>query len=164
MASLTQWAWVWVNSGNWWWTRRPGVLRFMGLQRVRHDWVTELNWTDSNPWASLVARLVKNLPEMQETLVRLLGWEDSPGEGIGYPLQYSWVSLVAQTIKNLSAKNLSAMQETWVGKIPWKRAWQPMPVFLPREPPWTEKPGGLWSAGLQRVGHDWATSNTASTY
>ena len=45
MASLTQWTWVWVNSGNWWWTGRPGVLRFMGSQRVGHDWETELNWT-----------------------------------------------------------------------------------------------------------------------
>ena len=46
IASLTQWTWVWVNSGSWWWTGRP-VLRFMGSQRVGHDWVTELNWTDS---------------------------------------------------------------------------------------------------------------------
>ena len=38
MASLTQWTWVWVNSGSWWWARRPGVPWFMGLQRVRHDW------------------------------------------------------------------------------------------------------------------------------
>ena len=45
MASLTRWKWVWVNSGSWWWTGRPGVLRFMGLLRVGHDWVTELNWT-----------------------------------------------------------------------------------------------------------------------
>ena len=45
MASPTQWTWVWVNSGSWWWTGRPGVLRFMGSQRVGHDWVTELNWT-----------------------------------------------------------------------------------------------------------------------
>ena len=43
MASSTQWTWVWVNSRSWWWTGRPGVLRFMGLQRVGHDWVTELN-------------------------------------------------------------------------------------------------------------------------
>ena len=43
MASPTQWTWVWVNSGSWWWTGRPGVLQFMGLQRVRHDWATELN-------------------------------------------------------------------------------------------------------------------------
>ena len=45
MASPTRWRWVWVNSGSWWWTGRPGVLWFMGLQRVGHDWVTELNWT-----------------------------------------------------------------------------------------------------------------------
>ena len=41
-ASPTQWTWVWVNSGRWWWTGRPGVLRFMGSQRVGHDWATEL--------------------------------------------------------------------------------------------------------------------------
>ena len=46
MAPLTQWTWVWVNSRSWWWTGRPGVLQFMGLQRVGHNWVTELNWTD----------------------------------------------------------------------------------------------------------------------
>ena len=45
MASPTQWTWVWVNSGRWWWTGRPGVLWFMGSQRVGHDWATELNWT-----------------------------------------------------------------------------------------------------------------------
>ena len=44
MASLTRWTWVWVNSGSWWWTGRPGVLRFMGSQRVGHDWVTELTY------------------------------------------------------------------------------------------------------------------------
>ena len=43
MASPTQWTWVRVNSGNWWWTGRPGMLRFMGSQRVGHNWVTELN-------------------------------------------------------------------------------------------------------------------------
>ena len=46
MASPTQWTWVWVNSGSWWWTERPGMLQFMGLQRVGHDWATELNWTE----------------------------------------------------------------------------------------------------------------------
>ena len=44
MASPTRWTWVWVNSGSWWWTGRPGVLQFMGSQRVGHDWATELNW------------------------------------------------------------------------------------------------------------------------
>ena len=52
MASLTWWMWVWVNSGSWWWTGRPGMLRFMGSQRVGHDW-TELNWYSLNtPWPS----------------------------------------------------------------------------------------------------------------
>ena len=46
MASLTRWTWVWVDSGSWSWTGRPGVLWYMGSQRVRHDWVTELNWTE----------------------------------------------------------------------------------------------------------------------
>ena len=46
-ASLTQWAWVWVNSGIWWWTGRPGVLQSMGLRRFGHDWATELNWTEA---------------------------------------------------------------------------------------------------------------------
>ena len=46
MASLTQWTWVWVNSGRWWWTGRPGMLRFMGVAKNwprLSDW-TELNW------------------------------------------------------------------------------------------------------------------------
>jgi len=46
MASLTRWTWVWVNSGGWWWTGRPGVLRFMGSQRVGNDWATDLIWSD----------------------------------------------------------------------------------------------------------------------
>ena len=44
--------------------------------------------------------MAKNLPAMQETPVQFLGREDSPGEGIGYPLQYSWASLVVQMVKN----------------------------------------------------------------
>ena len=46
VASPTRWTWVWVDSGSWWWTGRPGVLWFMGSQRVGHDWVAELNWTE----------------------------------------------------------------------------------------------------------------------
>ena len=46
MASLTRWTWVWVNSGSWWWTGMPGVLRFMGSQRVGHNWATDLNWSE----------------------------------------------------------------------------------------------------------------------
>ena len=46
MASPIPWTWVWINSGSWWWTGRPGVLQSMGSPRVRHDWATELKWTE----------------------------------------------------------------------------------------------------------------------
>ena len=46
MASLTRWTWVWVNSRSWWWTGRPGMLQFMGSQRVGHDWANDLIWSD----------------------------------------------------------------------------------------------------------------------
>ena len=56
------------------------------------------------------------------------GLGKSAGEGIGYPLQYSWASLVAQLVKNLAA-----VQETWVGKSPWRRERLPTPIFWPGE-------------------------------
>ena len=46
MASLTQWAWVWVSSRSWWWTGKPGILQSMGSQRVRYDLVTEQRTTN----------------------------------------------------------------------------------------------------------------------
>ena len=92
MASLTQWTWVWVNSRSWWWVGRPGVLLFMGLQRVGHDWATELNWTE----------FFNRLP-----------WCLSSKESA---CQYRRLRF-----------------NPWVGKIPWRRKWQPTLVLLPRE-------------------------------
>jgi len=64
-----------------------------------------------------------------------------------------WASLVAKVVKNLPA-----VQETWVHpwvwKIPWRKAWQPTPVFWPGESSWTEEPSRLQSMGSQRAGHD----------
>ena len=85
MASLTQWTWVWVNSGSWWWTGRPGVLRFMGSQRVGHDWATELNplkawlehkWRRSNslcltPWLESWPSLDASTPVSQAFILWL---------------------------------------------------------------------------------------------
>ena len=48
--------------------------------------------------------------------------------------------------------------DPWVGKIPWRRKWQPSPILLPGKIPWMEEHGGLQSMNSQRVGHDWATS------
>ena len=85
--------------------------------------MTEVTWHACNPcmagftseWASLIAQLVKNLPAMQKTLVRCLGWEHDAGKGIGYPLWYSWASLVAQLVKNPPA-----MWKTWVPSPGWE--------------------------------------------
>ena len=61
MASSTRWTWVWVASESWWWTGRPGVLQFLGLQRVGHDWATELNWTESVRETGMEKRLNINI-------------------------------------------------------------------------------------------------------
>ena len=60
MASPTQWTWVWVDSGSWWWTGRPGMLWFMGSQRVGHSWATELNWTSMFQLLGLLAAFPRN--------------------------------------------------------------------------------------------------------
>ena len=60
MASLSQWTWVWVNSGSWWWTERPGVLQSVGSQRFGHNWATELNREDLNRYF-LSVQSVKSL-------------------------------------------------------------------------------------------------------
>ena len=62
MASTTRWTWVWVNSGSWWWTGRPGVLRFMGLWRVGHDRATELNGTEDGSLVSVFCMWLSSFP------------------------------------------------------------------------------------------------------
>ena len=91
MASLTQWTWVSVNSGSWWWTGRPGVLWFMGLQRVRHDWATELNWCKKS------------------------GSPDGTG---------------GKEPSCQCRRHKRHRFDPWVGKIHWKKAWKPTPVFF----------------------------------
>ena len=77
----------------------------------------------------------------------------SPGERIGYPLQYSWVSLVAQMVKNPPA-----VQEIWVRSLGWEDPLEEEMAThsgsLAWRIPWTEEPGGLLSTGSQRVRHD----------
>ena len=79
MASLTQWTRVWVNSGSWWWTGRPGMLQSMGSQRGGHDWVTELSWTDiwddkcslNLLWQSFNFKYIKNIFKSNHYVVHL---------------------------------------------------------------------------------------------
>ena len=85
----------------------------------------------------------------------------SPGEGIGYPLQYSWVSLVAQIVKNLPV-----MRETWVRSLGWEdvleKGMATHSSVLSWRNPWTKEPGGLQSMESQRVRHDWVTKHSTA--
>ena len=74
--------------------------------------------------------------------------------------EYFQMALVAKT-QPANAGNLRDTFSLWVGKISWRKAWQPTPVFLPGESPWTEEPGRLQSMWSHRVGYDW--SHLAST-
>ena len=134
------------------------MLQSMGLQRVRHDWVTELNWTD-------LPYNLQNPPGIVFFFCDIMGFPDisvgkestcnvgdpgsipasgrSPGEGIGYPLQYSWASLVAQLVKNLPQWKRPGF-DPWVGKIPWRKERLPISAFWPGEfhglySPWGRK-------------------------
>ena len=86
----------------------------------------------------------------------ITGWGRSTGEGIGYPPQYSWASLVAQIVKNPPA-----MRETWVRSLDQEdhleKGIATHSSILAWRIPQTEEPGRLQSMGLKRVGYDWAT-------
>ena len=103
--------------------------------------------------ASLVAQLVKNPPAMQETFFN--SWVGksprrngrlSPPAFLGFP--------GGSDGKRIRLQCGRPGLDPWVGKIPWRRAWQLTPVFLPGESPWMEEPGRLQSMGSQRVGQD----------
>ena len=96
--------------------------------------------------ASLIVQFVKNLPAMEETPVWFLG--RSAGEGISYPLQYSWASLVAQLVKNPPA-----MQETWVRSLGWEDPLEKGKATHSSILAWRIP----WTMGSPTVRHDWAT-------
>ena len=153
MASLTRWAWVWVNSRSWWWTGRAGVLWFMGSQRVGHDWVTELTKLNSNRKISPRRRWILGLnlrpysstvPSNPATLLDQR-WILSPNTH--YHAFRKSTSQMAQAVKKpLQCSRHGRYQfhpwfnpwghpwvGPWVRKMPWRRKWQPTPLFLPGE-------------------------------
>ena len=73
MASLTRWTWVWVNSGSWWWTGRPGMLQFMGSQRV--DTTERMNWTEVNT-VNYKLQPKKKFKESGKHFRMLLWWQE----------------------------------------------------------------------------------------
>ena len=88
---------------------------------------------------------------MQETPIQLLGWEDPLEKGIGYPLQYSWVSLMAQPVKNPPE-----IWETWVRSLDWEDSLEKGKASHSTILAWII-PGSVQSMGLKRVRQDWKT-------
>ena len=84
MALLTQWTWVWVNSGSWWWTGRPGVLWFMGSQRVEHDWATDLIWSDQVNNINKISMINVSCTCLSFTNCKHLAQVDSSVKGLDY--------------------------------------------------------------------------------
>ena len=133
MASLTQWTWVWVNSGSWWWTGRPGVLQSMGLQRVGHDWAPELNWTEMSPEATKVY-----LRTCSPRCVHVPEWGKSPqsaSEGFFWSFDRFGVLMgLANSLGGLgsywsfsSRGCLSLLMANFLPNISPSRAWTPVP-------------------------------------
>ena len=177
MASQTQWTSVWVSSGRWWWTGKPSMLQSMRFQRARHDWVIELNWTDSSSqfgWLlfelqslyTQVATLVKNPPinagDMSLRFNPCVGKVPWRWAGkIHYVLAtgyeffpFLWASQVAQVVKNFLPA-MQETQETWVqslvGKTPGGGNGNPLQFS------WLENPmNKIQPIGVQTVGHKWA--------
>ena len=113
MASPTQWTWVWVNSGCWWWTGMLGVLWFMGSQRAGQDWATELKWI-SSPWSS-------NLDELLWFLYSCLRWF----------LSCSFLVWLCAAVLSL----------VWLSMIPWTVACQaPLSMEFSRQEYWSGSP------------------------
>ena len=102
MASLTQRTWVCMDPGSWWWTVRPVVLQFMGLQRVRHDWLTELNWIT---WTTVLSNSVKlwampcSVIQDGKIMVESYDKKWCTGEGNDKPLQYSCLENTINSMK-----------------------------------------------------------------
>ena len=97
MSPPMQWTWVWVGFGSWWWTEKPGMLQSMGLQRVRHDWVTEMNWTELSLWVTHQAGIGFDLV----LIVPLPLWYDFFVLGVGYPFLVDFSILLSMFVQQL---------------------------------------------------------------
>ena len=159
MASLTQWTWVWVNSGSWWWTGRPGVLQSMGLQR---DTTEQQNWTElerlcyyGDPFVickeSEGSKVFHCLQTNKFPCYRLTETSRRPR-----PLGHCHRALLA-TDAELPRRHSHRESTCRCGrcerrgaflswKAPWSRTWQYAPVFLPRELGNSMDRGAWWAA------------------
>ena len=115
MASLTPWTWAGVNSGSWWWTGKPGVLWFMGLQRARYDWAIELNWTGQRP----MSWVTYNIFQLKE-------WKLLKTSQTWYVLRVTTVlkTLVSFIVMFVCTRGCDVNILLWGrGSVIWKIAW-----------------------------------------
>ena len=155
------------------WTGRPGVLRFMGSQRVRHDWADLMSFPiicSTKNWITiyrLLATLITTILYFQRFYLTIknkyvlkmekeisgLRIKRRVTSDLGFPGGASGKESTCQC-----RRHKRGGFNPWVGKIPWRKAWLPTPVFLPGESPRTEEPGGLQSMGSQsRARLKWLT-------
>ena len=135
MASLTGWTWVWVSSGSWWWTGRPGVLWFMRLQsRTRLSNWTELNWYVAAKLLQLCLTLCDPINHSTPlcSVHRILQARTLEWVAIYLDGNPRWCSGKESAYQHRRCRRCGL--EPWVGKIPWSSKWQPTPVFLPGNP------------------------------
>ena len=118
MASPIQWTWIWASYGSWWWTGKPGLLQSMGLQRVRHNWATELNWKHWRSWCHRSC-----LRTQVRTFAGIWGW------GLRQDLWSKAFSFPEMNYKNSNYSVLWII--TYNLWMRWRRKSQPTPVFLP---------------------------------
>ena len=123
MALLTGRTWVWLNSGSWWWTGRPGALWFIGSQRVGHDSATELNWTELNDLVVFPTffNLSLNLP------IRSSCSEPQSAPGLGFAdcieLLHHWLQRINQSDFGIDHLVMSMCTVfscvIWIGCLSW---------------------------------------------
>ena len=102
-SSLTRWTWVWVNSGSWWWTGRPGVLWFMESQRVGHDWATHLIWSEQF-WTTMHTKHNCHLIDLTSLL-----WKNLC---LNHSFLYSFFKITRQDFANEAYQNITLEDET----------------------------------------------------
>ena len=131
MASPTRWTWVWVNSGSWWWTGRPGVLQFMESQR---DMTERLNWTELN-WTE--ATLHQTSPWSCESPLR-----KSPTPGDACEIHTFWSSALDKLNGNVMWWGVcDSLSPRWLQRIPPSLSVSAIPPLVVNEacasPPWS---------------------------
>ena len=136
MASLTRWTWVWVNSGSWWWTGRPRVLRFMGSQRVGHDWAT--NWTKRKHY-TLKRETIDNWAQGKLKTSNLKSSQTKCNFECGIQLAFNRILRAcfpgSPVVKNpfCKAKDTSSIPGLWRSHMQWGN-WAHVPQLVSQPP------------------------------